>query len=637
MADNLKPVGLNSFFGGISIDSKLGSTAQFYDEYHTDFRSNPSNISVLPQPADASNGVVTDLIQAMDQINSGVRYALGDAGRVYRVSTAGVWSYEGSIGENGGAGLAYRADVDHIYIAGTTKLARITRASSLAKYEPNWFSYGQSTCTTCYKTGGTAAYTLLTAISELAQQKRTFTADIEPLYQIGVKVTNKGTGDWTLTLHDDANNVLGTVTVTNANLKNNQINYFVFSSPVRIQRGDDGGGSALTYHFHLTSTVADGVANTTTAGSLADCDMELWATALVSTQNGLHPVGNFTNLTLIGNGNYLASYEPLQDSPTTADFNRHRLTFPPGFEVCGFAQKNLMFVIGCEKRSSSGEFQEGALFFWDGVADTYNDWWPVPEGSPESLFSTENTVLFIANGALYEVRGSDQPIKLRTIRGTNSDYSGRTDSTHCYPNMMTVRRGLLLFGFPSYTTNQSLNHNVYSYGVISREYPLSFGRSYTISTGTELNNGTNNLRLGMVKNYGDTLYISWRDDSATPRHYGVDVVDNSSVPASTFGLTALVFDDSRAWAYKEAAEIVCTFDPAPADTTLTIKYRIDDDSDWTYSTQTISAGDQYLVLPVYRRFLVLTYGFDGTSGDDSLVISSFYAWINPLANERHVG
>lgn len=635
--NNFHPEGLGSFFGGQSVDNKLGTQAQFYDDEHTDFRSNPSNLTVLPEPREATSGIVTDLVQVMDQITSGAKYALGDAGNLYRVATNGTWSKEGSLGENGSAGLIYRSDVDNLYFAGQTKLGRVFQMASAASINMDWFKNGKSTATTCTKSGGSNTYNVLTAVSESSNNKRSFTSDIEPLYQLGIRIIARGTGNWTLTLHDDANNLLGSVTIANALLTNGVLNYFTFATPIRIQRGDNGTGSALTYHFHVTSTVADGIVATTTASSLADCDMELWANALIATQNGLHPMANFLNMTLIGNGRYLAAYEPLQDSPTTSDFIRHQLTFPPGYEVCGIAQRNLMAVIGCEKRSATGEFQEGALFYWDGTSTTYNDWWPVPEGSPESLFASQNTVSMISNGVLYEIRGSDQPIKIRTFRNSGGVFSGVADSTHSYPNMMTVHNGILHIGYPSSTTNQDLKHGVYTYGVISREYPLSWGYSYTTSNGSKLNNGTNNLRLGMVKSYGSVMFTSWRDDSISPHTYGVDVVDNTSSPAANFSIQPLVFDDERAFSYKNCGYIVCTFDPLPSGVTITIKYKIDNDSDWTYSTTTVATGDQYLVMPVERRFLILTYALDGTTSGTSPTISSFFAWIDPLMRERPVG
>lgn len=635
---NFEPIGLSSFFGGQSVDNKLGTQAQFYDDKHIDFRSQPSNFTILPGTREGSAGMVTGLVQAMDQINSGDRYSLDDAGTVYATDTSNAWSIAGTVGEAGGAGLIYRADLDNIYISGQSKVSRIFHVSTTNTFEADFFESGVSASATCFKTGGAATYTVpVTPISELATDKRAFTSDIEPLRKLGVKVVAKGSGDWTLTLHDDANNVLGSVTILNAALTNGVINYFVFSTPIRIQRGDLGAGSALTYHFHLTSTVADGTIQTTTANSLADSDLELWADALVTTINQLHPMVNFLGFTLIGNGRYLAAYEPLQDKPTTSDFERHRLTFPPGFEVCSIAQKNLMVVVGCEKRSESGEFQEGALFYWDGIGDTYNDWWPVPEGSPESLFSNQNTARFIANGALYEIQSTDQPIKVRTLRDTNGSFTGINDITHVYPSMMAVHRGILLIGYPSVTTSHNIKHGVYTFGTISREYPLSFGYSYTSSTGTILNDGSNNLRVGMVKSYGDTLYISWRDDSQPTQKYGVDIVDNSSDPAPDFFLEPLTFDDERPYAYKNAGYMICTFDPWPAGATLTMKYKLDDDADFTYSDQTPAVGDQYIIMPVERRFLVATYALDGTCGSASPNVSSFFMWIDPLFGERPIG
>lgn len=628
---NTDNVGLQRFFGGQSIDRKYGATAQFNYSRHVDFRKQPGQFSVLPGTSKTSASNVTDLVEAMDQVPSGKRYALGDAGNVYEVSTAGVWSVKGTLGENGGAGAVYRADVDNFYLTGTTKVSRIKLVGSSATFEQNWFQRGRTTTSTCYKTGGSQTYAVPVAVAESATSMRTFVSDIEPFYSIKVLVIEAGTGDWTLTLHDDANNVLGTATITAANMTDSTLTEFVFASPVRALVSPNG----RTYHFHLTSTVADGTVATTTAGSLADCDMELWANALIETVNGQHPITNFTNLTLIGNERYVAVYEPLQDSPTTADFQRHRLTLPPGFEVCGFAQKNLLCIIGAEKRSATGEFQEGMLFFWDGISQTYNDFYPVPEGAPESLFSHKNTAYFIAGGALYRIRGSDQPIKVRTFRNTDSELSGTTDVTHAPVNGMTVRRGILLIGYPFSTTNVSLEQGVYSYGAISDEYPESWGFSYTMSTGSYLNDGSNNLRIGMVKNYGDTLYISWRDDSASPTTYGVDIVNNSSTPASEFTLESLYFDNNMPFKRKMASKTIATFNALPAGCSVRLKYRNDRATTWTYS-EYATEGDTYIVMNGGDDYYGIEFGIEGIVGDTTPEILSLYHFFDPNNAQREL-
>jgi len=632
--DTRDQVGLQSFVGGMSTDIKYGANNQFYYSQHVDFRKKPGQFTVLPQGSPtAASGTVTDLLLAMDQVADGKRYAIGLGGKLYLVSTAGAWSSPGTLGENSGAGLLYRQDVDHLYATGQTKMGRVQFVSAAATLQTSWFQSGRSNNqknATAYKTGGAATYTTPTSISETATALRAFKTDIEPIIKIGIKVVAKGTGNWTLTLHDDANNSLGAVTIANASVTAAAINYFTFSTPVRAYVMPNG----RTYHFHVTSTVADGTVQTTTASSLADCDLEVHANALIAPKNGLHPMINFLQYTLIGNEHYVAAYEPLQDSPDTSDFDRHRITLPAGFEVCGFAQRNQYVVIGAEKRSDTGEFQQGALFFWDGVSQTYNDWWLVNEGSPEGLFSYGNIIYYDAGGALYRLQGTETPVKIKTYRNTDSEFSSVADSTHVYPNMMTVRRGILLSAYPSQTTNVTLEHGVYSLGSVTREYPESFGFSYTTSNGSLLNTGSKNLRIGMIRNFGDTLYISWRDDSKSPA-YGCDVISNSSAPFSTFTLESLYFDGQIPFNAKRADKFIVTHDPLPAGVTLRLKYKIDHASSWT--TLTTTQNTNYIIGIIGKKFYGIEFGVEGDVGATTPVIRSMYLFFDPLKNEREIG
>jgi hypothetical protein len=600
-------VGLQSFVGGESQDSKFGAKYQFGYARHVDFRKKASQFSVLPTTANVSGRVVTDLVQDITQLGNGVKYALGDSGNVYKVTSAGVWSNVGNIGEAGGAGILYRADVDCVYITGQTKVARIKNASTAPVLDINWFATGISSLSTCYKAGGTNTYTLATTVNESTSTIRSFTTDIEPIKKIGVKVITKGTGDWTLTLHDDANNLLGTSTVTNANLTNNAVNYFTFTTPVRALVVPN----ARTYHFHITSTVADGTLATTTASSMVDCDMGLWANALVTTNNGLHPIYSFAQLTVFGNEKYVAVYQPLQDNPTTADYKRHGLTFPPGYEVNGFAQLELYVAITAEKKASVNDFQEGKMFLWDGISTTYNRFYDIPEGSPESVFSHKNIIHFYAGGSVYQSSGG-QPVKIRTFRNTDSEYSGISDITLANPHMMAVRRGILLMGYPTSTTNPNLEHAVYSWGAISRDYPTSYGTSYTLSTGAILNNGSNNIRIGMVRNFGDTLYMSWRDDQNGG--YGVDVVNNSSSPSPDFQIQSLYFDNNMPYQEKKAHKILAIFNTLPTGVSIKLKYRINRESTWHYSTddgtQPLTSGFA-VSFSVPKMFIGIEFGMDG--------------------------
>lgn len=631
-------VGRSSFVAGESQDPKFGAKYQYDYARHLDVRKSPAGFSVLPGMAKTSQAVVTDLVQDITQVPSGIRYALGDSGNIYKVTAAGVWSKIGNIGESGGAGILYRSDADCVYITGQTKVARIKNVSTTPILDVNWFAYGISNATTAYKTGGTNTYSLLTSIQESATNMRTFISDIEPGYRIGVKIVIKGTGDYTLTLHDDANNSLGTVTVTNANLVAGQTNYFTFTTPPRLSvsvnnfTSTSSGGR--TYHWHITSTVADGTVQTTTAGSLADADMEFWASALVTPNNGLHPIYQFSNLTLIGNEKYVASYAPLQDNPTTSDFLRHQLQFPPGYETNGFAQLELYAAITAEQRSTSStrDYQTGKMFLWDGIQTTYNRYFDIPEGAPETIFSHKNTLYMIAGGALYESSGG-QPVKIRTIRNTSGEYSSIADSTHVNPHMMTVRRGILLIAYPTLTTNQTLEHVVYGYGSINKQYPVSWTTSYNASTGTILNNGSNNLRLGMLKSYGDTLYLSWRDDSSGTPTYGVDLVDNSSTPATDFQIQLLYFDNNQPYKENLAKKALAVFDTLPTGVSLRMWYTLNNDGVKHYSTDDGTArvtSGKTVQINIPQQFLGLQVGLEGTiTGTSSPFCRGIYIGFDP--------
>lgn len=639
--DNLDWVGLQFFAGGQSTDRKVGSRFQFYNSRHIDFRKDPNKVTLLPQPTKASASVVIDLVLDMCLLPDGSYYAVGDEGNVYKISPAGAWSHAGDIGQAGAAGIIYRKDTDSVYITGLSKVARIKNVSTSPQAQFNWFEGGITTEPNAYKIGGANSYTLQTTAAEAANQIRTFYTNISPIRKIGVQINNPGSGDWTMVLHDDAHNVLATKTIANADLKANKINFFEFASSIdaSVNSSTTSTPNSRPYHVHLTSTVADGTIATTTPGSMADCDLQVYADALGDTTNNLHPIFEFLNFNLYGNGRYVTVYEPLQDNPTPADYERHRIILPPGYEVCDFAQKNMLVIIGAEKRSSDGKFQGGALFFWNGIASSYIDWWPVPEGSPESLFSEKNIAEYIASGTLYRMRGLDEPKELRTFRDTDSEYSNIADVTHNYPHMLTKRRGILLMGYPSETSNQNLEHAVYSYGASAPEFPESFGNSYTPSHGVKYNDGSNNLRIGMVKNYVDTLFISWRNGNK----YGVDVVNNSSAPASDGTLELLRFDDNRPQFHKKAAFLLATFaSPLPDDVEITLKYKTEEDNDWVYPTDDDGnvvpvVSGTFAVFNINKQFLHIDGGIDITcNGDTSPEVNSLYLFYDPQKDQMPV-
>lgn len=603
------------FDGGWSSDPQLGSRYSFAYSQHLDFRKKPSQLTVLPRTTEEGNGVITDLIQNTVMDLSGNIYALGDQGNFYRRTAAGVWSSEAKL-DDGNFGLSYRSDVDKIFIVSSKAISEYSPISSSPNVKLNKYGSSASADSGATLSGGTNTHTLQTSITEDIRRKQDFTCDIEPIAKIRVQVSAKGTGNWTLTLHDALNNTLATSTVNNASITSSRYLDFEFSSQVRIYVKPN----ARTYHFHLTSTVADGTVYCSESGNLNTCDFTVYADRLIDTRNGMHPMMTFLQYELIGNGNYLSVWEPLSDEPGNTEFLRHKLTFPAGYEVCGIDRYQEYAAIACEKKTDAGNPQEGIIFFWDGLSSTYNYFITVPEGSPYSMHSYKDVLYYEAGGSWYAYAGGS-PIKIRTLPDTDSEYSDTTDTTITYPYMATVRRGVHLFGFPSYTTNQSLEHAVYSYGATSKDYPDSFGLNHTISTGTILN-ASGNLRLGHIKSYGDTLLVSWRDGS----DYGLDKVDNNSDPYATASWESLFYDDNSPFKEKTGLYLVATFDALPPDAQLTLKYRTEREGAWTTSVAFTSANTPKNIAKMTitpKRFVELQKGFDlVVSGSQTPIITS---------------
>lgn len=619
-----------SFYGGQSSDDAIGTEASFAYSRALDHRTNPSQLSVLPGPRTLSNGVIQDLPLNVVQVQNGTRYAYGDQGYIYKIDTSNVITYLNKL-PTGSDGCLYRSDSDAIYFATQTDVRRYYPISGSPTFDQT-YGASKSIDSAAYRTGGAQTYTLPTAISEAATAYCSFQPDIEPFYSIKVNVVSKGTGDVTLTLHDGLNNVLGTSTVTAANMSNGLVE-FVFSSQIRALVKPN----ARTYHFHLTVSTGTTTIATSTASDMNTADFELWAYRLIDTVNGFHPMAQFQQFTLIGNGNYLAVWEPLTDSnPPNAEFQRHRLVFPSGFEVCGIAVTDEFAVIACEKRSTDGtkDFQEGKLFIWDGIAQTYNQVIDVSAGSPEAIQTHENYPYFVVNGVLCAWGGGKNIIKVRTFKNISNVFTDTIDNTHVYPNMMTIKNGLLHVGFPSITTNASIEHGVYAWGSLDKNFAASFNYAYVPANMQTTNTGTS-LQIGCVRNFGDEMYIGWKDANGA---YGLDIVDSLCDPAPIFQFRARRFDAGAVYKDKQALRTSIDTVALPSGVTITPTYKIDDSAEVAQTSLAMTTGDTHVtaVIPsTSATFKRIKYGFDGTSTatTPAVIYADTLQW-NPLPGRK---
>lgn len=425
-----------SFQGGWSIDKKVGIKYSAAYIQAMDFRKNPSQMSVLPQPTREDTGVVTDLVQNEIMASNGNIYALGSTGTFYRRSVNAQWSLEANIDTVGCYGMDYRLDTDTIYLCGTKTVSSYYPVSNSPAMNPGYYASSVATSNTETLNGitinpnqstGTQTYTVPTTTNESSSNRRLFQSDIEPCNKIAVFIVAVGTGDWTMTLHDGLNNVLATKTVTNANLVANTFNAFEFTSATNGQVRLYVTPNARTYHVHLTSTVADGTVRTAINSDFGSCDLQVYADRLVVTNNGMHPMARFLQYEIIGNANYLSVWEPLTEAdPPNSEWLRHRLSFPMEYECCGVAATNEFAVMAFEKTSTNNasQPQEGLIAFWDGTSATYNYFIRIPEGSPYALHEYKNIIYYYAGGSWWAVSSpASQPYKIKTMPNTDTELS----------------------------------------------------------------------------------------------------------------------------------------------------------------------------------------------------------------------
>lgn len=615
----IKALIYQAFEGGWSIGKKIGIQHSFAYSQQFDFRKTPSQMSVLPGLQREDNGIIDGLVQNEVMVNDGTIFAIDDSGKFYKRTTTGIWSIEANIG-HGTFGIDYRKDTDSIYIPTRKSVSLYNNVSNINGSAAMYMNYYGPSYSTADNSANTAplnvqaytpgplaqTYTTPTTINEGQTDLRYFQSDIEPLMQIAVYVINKGTGDWTLTLHDGTNQALATATIANANLVNNTFNNFVFTGAPNGQVRIYVTPNARTYHIHVTSTVADGTVSTAAVNDLSQCALEVWADRLIMTNNGMHPMDRFLQYELFGNGNYVSAWEPISTPPSNTDWQRHRLVFPMQYEVCGLAHTNEYEVIALEQDTTdypNSTQQAGLIAFWDGSSPTYNYYLDIAEGSPYGLFTYKNVVYYYAGGDWYALTSpTTLPTKIRKMPGSDTEFSGTNAPILVYPYAATVRRGILLMAYPSMTTNTSINFGVYSWGAVDKNFPQSFGQNYILSTGTQNYTAQNGLTIGMVKNFGDTLHVSWHDSSAADGGYGIDVINNTSLPSAMANWQGLIFDNGYVGHRKMAVYVECYYS-LPADSTIQLGYSIDRGT-FINDTNVYSATNLWQGVQGYARFSV---------------------------------
>lgn len=417
-------------------------------------------------------------------------------------------------------------------------------------------------------TGNT--YALTTAINEGVTHRQSFVPAKDPQKSIQVNVSAKGTSaDWTLTVHDPQNRVVATKTVTNASL--NTGNYeFVFDTVWTPVIG-------ITYHFHLTATNTTGTP-AVVSGTSADLETGQFTSyyQFLVTDTSYHPIDQITNLLVVGNGRYVATWNGVTYDP-------HRLVLPAGWKVRCFAPWREYIAIGCWKGSSISEYDEGIIFFWDGVSDTYNSYINVPQGAINAMLGSQGTLYIIAgyNGNLLQFSGGDRADKIKSLPRLEND-----KELEIYPGALTMWRTLLRIGAGS-TDSSTFEQGIYTWGALNRNYPDSLSYDYRISTD---NSQASNIKVGLVLPVGKKLLVGWKDNVS----YGLDSINPASTTFGDGSIEFLIRDEGEVSKEKKLDLIRADFEPRSTSDSIALLYKLDRSSTWTTADSDFSSDDMEL-------------------------------------------
>lgn len=453
----------------------------------------------------------------------------------------------------------------HVYSSVADGTVRVGTASDLSTAEISIFQQytdfevDQSNLTSTgqfVQLNPSTVYTLPTVIDESATGRQTFTPTKSTLKAIGLLFAVKGTGNITIYIHDSQDRLIGSATLSNANIKAKATwTKVIFSSALTVIPGAD-------YHIHAISDTASQVSLFTSTN--ADFETVYFKTyfSILKSDTQFHTAKVFTNLLCFGNGNALLT---IDDSEV---INPEALVFPPDERVRCLETIGDYLAISTWKNYSL-EDGRSRIYFWDGTSPTYNAFIDI-DGVVNAMRNNGNNTLMVIHGTQGNLSVYTGAItKLRKIK-----FVQNAVKAFVMPGAMDTLEGILYFGNFG-ATSANVDTLVYSYGKNSKDYPTSLNKAYPISTG----NKNTGVSIGAILGISATkFFVSWKDTNGGTS-YGVDIIDTTNAQASTFFQT-LIFDKGDPSRQGRAVDISARFSQIVAGQKITIQWRRNNLTNW---------------------------------------------------------
>lgn len=492
------------------------------------------------------------------------RYAYDSGGKIYQITSADSVSSIRTV--SGGAGEGLLVFDNALYYALGTNIGRYAPLDNSPAFDDDLASWDVPITTTGGDTGATD-YSTTTGINEGATHRQTFTAEYDPIKSITIDVDVVGTGDWTVTVHNANNDTIGSATIANGSVSTGDV-VFTFSSPLRVTTGN-------SYHFHVTTTVADGGVDTGTNDDLEDAEFTVTYNALIDAD--FHPIQGFQDGFAVGNEQYIGYFD-------NATYEPNKIKLAPGFQVRSMTKVQEFIVVEAWKGQSFDEAEEQRRYFWDGIAVTFNFFVDLKEGVPNAVYNHKNRLIGVYGnrGSVYlggdSIEGELQEVIDEVPKLT------RSKKVEVYPGAITTHEERLLIGYSAVTDDATgLEQGIYEFGSQNDKLANVLNYPYRLSTNTT--QGTT-LKIGAIDSFGQDLLVGWRDDSS----YGIDKLDQTSTAVASGNWNSRIFDAGNPDRNMQAIKIEATFEPLASGETIQLGYQLDRSGSFTTSTAESTVG-----------------------------------------------
>lgn len=639
------------FNGGISPDSKSGLPNAARFTRHLDIFSDTDSVRLNPKPIKDSASTVVDLVKYMVDAYpyETARYAVGDTGKIYKI-TSNTWAVDRTVSTNNAAGQGAAVLEDWFFYANGNSLGRkgILSAGSAAYNDDFVNTNGTGTGDLSFDNrdaAGGNTYTLPSSITEDDANSFTFTAAHDPIKYLQLYVSANGTGNWLFTIHDEDNNlVMNTVESDFTNPGGTGYFNFTFGDQLRLKIGK-------IYHIHITNAAGTAIVRSGTSSDLSDADMAGFFAPLVNNSH-YHPIITHTDGTkgiiAIANGQYIATYD-------LTTFLPNKITIEPGYNIRGWVRENEYIVAYAWKGTTVEDFDEGKMFYWDGIQPYYNFSKPIPDGTPNTMVSSKNRI-FSVLGSKGDMALGTEPFRAlqsapKLTPGYNVEVMPGAATTwqrrvHLgFSNSNDPNAGA--YNFSTGADSPGIEQGVYEFGsrsdrAISVQSVSTEIINFAYSPSTAIANPTA-FKIGCVEAFGEDMYIGIKDGSS----YYVDRVNKGNAKVANASYESLIIDlgmngksiASMPQKSKRAVKLIATFEGLAAGCAVTLKHKINRASDWTLGTPASTDGavlaeldfDEGSITSRYRE-IEIGYDLASTDGND-IIITGFIFVFDPLTDE----